>query len=143
MNTYTVKANDIKRDWHVIDASGRVLGEVAAEAAKYLMGKHKPMFCRNLDCGDYVIIVNAKKITVTGNKLDQKMYYRHSGFPGGFRQEKLGDLLKTKPLFVIEHAVKGMIPRNTLGAQILAKLKVYEGAEHPHASQTGVVSKES
>jgi large subunit ribosomal protein L13 len=132
MKTYSVKANEIKREWHVIDAADKVLGKVATEAAELIMGKNKTMFTRNLDTGDYVVVINASKIKVTGKKLEQKMYYRHSGYPGGFRAVPLAEMLKNKPEMVIEHAVKGMLPRNRLGAAMLKKLKVYAGADHPH-----------
>ncbi len=132
MKTYSVKAKEIVREWHLIDATDKVLGKVATEAAELLMGKNKTMFTRNMDTGDYVVIINATKIRVTGKKLEQKMYYRHSGYPGGFRAVPLGDMLKDKPEMVIEHAVKGMLPQNKLGDAMIKKLKVYAGAEHPH-----------
>jgi len=134
MKTYSVKAKEIKRKWHVIDASGKILGKVATEAAGLLMGKDKAMFTRNLDTGDYVVVTNASKVKVTGKKLEQKMYYRHSGYPGGFRAVPLAEMLKKKPEMVIEHAVKGMLPQNKLGDGMIKKLKVYVGAEHPHAA---------
>jgi len=132
MKTYSVKASDIKREWHVLDAADKVLGKIATEAAELLMGKNKAMFTRNMDTGDYVVIINASKIKVTGNKLEQKMYYRHSGYPGGFRAVPLAEVLQKKPEMVLEHAVKGMLPRSKLGNAMLKKLKVYPGAEHPH-----------
>jgi len=134
MKTYSVKAKEIKREWHVIDASDKILGKVATEAAGLLMGKDKAMFTRNLDTGDYVVVTNASKVKVTGKKLEQKMYYRHSGYPGGFRAVPLAEMLKKKPEMVIEHAVKGMLPQNKLGDAMIKKLKVYAGAEHPHAA---------
>ena len=134
MKTYSVKAKEIKREWHVIDASDKILGKVATEAAGLLMGKDKAMFTRNLDTGDYVVVTNASKVKVTGKKLEQKMYYRHSGYPGGFRAVPLAEMLKNKPEMVIEHAVKGMLPQNKLGDAMIKKLKVYAGAEHPHAA---------
>ena len=134
MKTYSVKAKEIKREWHVIDASGKILGKVATEAADLLMGKNKAMFTRNLDTGDYVVVTNASKVKVTGKKLEQKMYYRHSGYPGGFRAVPLAEMLEKKPEMVIEHAVKGMLPQNKLGDAMIKKLKVYAGAEHPHAA---------
>ena len=134
MKTYSVKAKEIKREWHVIDASDKILGKVATEAAELLMGKDKAMFTRNLDTGDYVVVTNASKVKVTGKKLEQKMYYRHSGYPGGFRAVPLAEMLKKKPEMVIEHAVKGMLPQNKLGDAMIKKLKVYTGAEHPHAA---------
>lgn len=134
MKTYSVKAKEIKREWHVLDAADQVLGEIATEAAKILMGKNKAMFTRHLDTGDYVVVINASKIKVTGKKLEQKMYYRHSGYPGGFRSVALSEVLSKKPEMVIEHAVKGMLPQNKLGDAMLKKLKVYAGAEHPHGN---------
>ena len=134
MKTYSVKAKEIKREWHVRDASDKILGKVATEAAGLLMGKDKAMFTRNLDTGDYVVVTNASKVKVTGKKLEQKMYYRHSGYPGGFRAVPLAEMLKNKPEMVIEHAVKGMLPQNKLGDAMIKKLKVYAGAEHPHAA---------
>jgi len=135
MRTYSTKASDIDRKWHVIDASGKTLGRVATEAAVLLKGKHKPIYSPNLDVGDYVIVVNAAKVEVTGKKLAQKMYYRHSNYPGGFKSVSLGKLLETHPTRAIEHAVKGMLPHNRLGAAMFSKLKVYAGAEHPHEAQ--------
>jgi len=134
MKTYTVKAKEIKREWHLIDATDRVLGEIAVETAKIHMGKNKAMFTRNLDTGDYVVVINASKIRVSGKKLEQKMYYRHSGYPGGFRSISLSEMLSKKPEMVMEHAVKGMLPRNKLGVAMLKKLKVYADAEHPHGN---------
>jgi len=134
MKTYSVKAKEIKREWHVIDASGKILGKVATEAAGLIMGKDKAMFTRNLDTGDYVVVTNASKVKVTGKKLEQKMYYRHSGYPGGFRAVPLAEMIEKKPEMVIEHAVKGMLPQNKLGDAMIKKLKVYAGAEHPHAA---------
>jgi large subunit ribosomal protein L13 len=140
MKTLSVKAGDITREWHVIDAEGKVLGQVAAQAAKLLMGKHKPIFCRHLDCGDGVIIINAGKIIFTGKKGTDKFYYRHSGYPGGFRQESLNQMLEKKPTFPLEHAIRGMLPRNRLGSAMFRKLRVYAGAEHPHLAQVSVVA---
>ena len=135
MRTYSTKAADIKRDWHVIDASGQVLGRLAAQVANWLMGKHKRVFTRTLDTGDYVIVINAEKVTITGNKAKKKVYYRHSGYPGGFRSITLERLMQTYPTRVIEHAVRGMLPRNRLGAKIMKKLRVYAGDAHPHLAQ--------
>jgi len=132
MKTYTAKAKDITRDWHLFDATDQVLGKMATEIAEILMGKNKAMYTRNLDTGDYVVVINASKIKLTGKKLEQKYYYRHSGYPGGFRSEQLSDVLAKKPETVILHAVKGMLPQNKLGCAMLKKLKVYAGAEHPH-----------
>lgn len=136
MKTYSVKIAEIEREWHVIDASGEILGRLATRVARLLMGKHKPIFSRNLDTGDYVVVINAGKIRVSGNKLEQKVYYRHSGYPGGLKEITLERMLKTRPGRVIEHAVKGMLPKNRLGAQMLKKLKVYAGGTHPHLAQT-------
>ena len=143
MKTYAVKASDIKREWHVIDASGKVLGRLATQVASLLMGKHKPIFSRNLDTGDFVVVINADKIRVTGNKAKQKLYYRHSGYPGGLKSISLEKMLQTNPTRVIELAVKGMLPHNRLGAKMIKKLKVYVGDTHPHLSQTGVSSTEA
>ena len=135
MKTYSTKASDIKREWHVIDASGQILGKVATQAANRLMGKHKPLFSRHLDAGDYVVVINAEKVRVTGDKLKQKMYYRHSGYPGGLKSVSLEKMLETSPARVIEHAVKGMLPHNRLEAKMMKRLKVYAGEAHPHLSQ--------
>jgi large subunit ribosomal protein L13 len=142
MKTYSTKASEIKRDWHLIDASGQVLGVVAVQAARFLMGKHKAIFCRHLDTGDYVVIINADKIRVTGNKLKQKFYYHHSGYPGGFKAVSLGDLLQTDPPKAIEHAVKGMLPHNRLEARMMTRLKVFKGEEHPYGGQVKAVPAE-
>ena len=136
MKTYSTKASDIKREWHVFDASDRILGKLATQAASLLMGKHKPMFTRNLDTGDFVVIVNADKVRVTGNKAKQKLYYRHSGYPAGLKSVSLEKMMETYPTRVIEYAVKGMLPHNRLGAKIRKKLKVYVGDTHPHLAQT-------
>jgi large subunit ribosomal protein L13 len=132
MKTYSTKAADIKREWHVIDASGKVLGKVATEAAGLLMGKHKPIFSRNLDTGDFVVIINADKVRLTGNKVKQKTYYRHSGYAGGLKSTNLEKMLETHPTQVIEYAVKGMLPKNRLRAGMMKKLRVYVGEVHPH-----------
>lgn len=136
MKTYSTKASDIKREWHVFDASDRILGRLATQAAGLLMGKHKPMFTRNLDTGDFVVIVNADKVRVTGNKAKQKLYYRHSGYPGGLKSVSLEKLMQTHPTRALEYAIKGMLPHNRLGASMLKKLKVYVGDSHPHLAQT-------
>lgn len=135
--TYSVKASDIERKWHVIDASDEVLGRLATRIAGLLMGKHKPMFTRHLDVGDFVVIINADKVRVTGNKSKQKMYYRHSGYPGGLKSVSLEKMMQTHPNRVIEHAVKGMLPRNKLNAGMMKRLKVYSGDSHPHTAQIG------
>jgi len=142
MKTYSVRVSEIKRQWHVIDASGKVLGRLATEVAQLLMGKHKPMFTQNLDVGDFVVVINAEKVRVTGNKAKQKVYYRHSGYPGGLKSITFERLIETYPTRVIEHAVKGMLPHNRLGARMMKKLKVYVGDSHPHLSQTGATSAE-
>jgi large subunit ribosomal protein L13 len=135
IKTYSVKASEIQRDWHLIDATDQVLGKLATQAAQLLMGKHKPMFSKHIDTGDNVVVINAAKVKVTGNKMKQKLYYRHSGYPGGLKSTNLEKLMETHPERVIEYAVKGMIPHNKLGAQMIKKLRVYAGAEHPHQSQ--------
>jgi large subunit ribosomal protein L13 len=135
VKTYSAKASDIKREWHVIDATDQVLGRLATEVARLLMGKNKAIFTRNIDTGDYVVIINAGKIRTSGNKGTGKLYYRHSGYSGGFKAISLDEMLKTRPEFIIEHAVKGMLPRNRLGASMIKKLKVYAGEAHPHAAQ--------
>ncbi|MBN1369577.1 MAG: 50S ribosomal protein L13 [Dehalococcoidaceae bacterium] len=135
MKTYSVKAADIERGWHIIDAEGRVLGDLATEVACLLMGKGKVKFARHLDVGDNVIVINAGKVKVTGNKLHDKFYYRHSGYPGGFKAENLEKVMATKPGKAIEHAVKGMLPQNKLGKAMMSKLRIYPGAEHPHGGQ--------
>ena len=135
MKTYSTKASDIKREWHVIDASGKVLGRLATQVAGLLMGKHKPIFSRNLDMGDFVIILNADKVRVTGNKAKQKFYYRHSGYPGGLKSISLEKMMETNPNRVIEHAVKGMLPHTRLGASMMKRLRVYVGNTHPHLAQ--------
>jgi large subunit ribosomal protein L13 len=124
------KAAQIKREWHLIDLDGKILGRVSTEIANLLMGKSKPYFVRNLDCGDFVVVINSKKIKVTGNKEKNKTYYRHSGYPGGFKSEALGDLRNRKPNDIIIHAVKGMLPQNRLRDQMLKRLKVFEGEEY-------------
>ena len=143
MRTYSTKASDIEREWWVMDASGKTLGRLASEIAGLLKGKHKPIYSPHLDVGDYVIVVNAAKVRVTGNKLTQKIYYRHSQYPGGLKSTSLKRMMETYPTRVIEHAVKGMLPHNRLGAAMFKKLKVYPGAEHPHQAQVKVTEKES
>jgi large subunit ribosomal protein L13 len=133
--TYSIKASDIERQWHTIDASDEVLGRLATRIAQLLMGKHKPMFCRNLDVGDFVVVTNADKVKVTGDKTRQKMYYRHSGYPGGLKSISLEKMMQTHPTRVIEYAVKGMLPRNKLSAGMMKRLKVYAGDSHPHQGQ--------
>ena len=135
MSTYMPKANEISRKWYVLDASGKSLGRVAAQAAAILRGKHKPTFAPHADCGDHVIIINAEKAVLTGNKLNQKMYYHHTGYIGNMKEVKYSTLMKTKPEFAVELAVKGMLPDSTLGRTALTRLRVYRGAEHKHEAQ--------
>jgi large subunit ribosomal protein L13 len=135
VRTYSPKPGEIERQWHVIDASDVVLGRLASHAATLLRGKHKPTFAPHVDTGDFVVIVNAGKVALTGNKRQTKIAYRHSGYPGGLKQTRYGDLLATRPDKAVELAVKGMLPHNKLGRQLIKKLKVYAGAEHPHAAQ--------
>ena len=135
MRTFSPKADDIQRQWHVIDASDVVLGRLATQAAILLRGKHKPIFAPHVDTGDFVIVVNAEKIALSGRKLEQKRAYRHSGYPGGMHSIAYGDLLEQHPERVIEKAVRGMLPKNSLGRSQLRKLKVYAGPDHPHQAQ--------
>ncbi|MCR6543989.1 50S ribosomal protein L13 [Dehalobacterium formicoaceticum] len=126
---------DIERKWYILDAANKPLGRVATEAARLLRGKHKPIFTPHMDTGDHVIVINAEKVVLTGNKLTQKRLYRHSGFPGGLKSIDYATLLATKPERAIEKAVKGMIPHNRLGSQVMKKIRIYRGAEHPHTAQ--------
>ena len=142
MKTYRAKATDIERQWHVIDASGKTLGRLATQVASLLMGKHKPIFSPNQDTGDFVIVINAGKVSVTGDKARQKLYYRHSGYPGGLKSITLEKMMQTNPTRVIEHAVKGMLPHTRLGASIRKKLRVYAGEAHPHLAQIKAASTE-
>jgi len=135
VRTFTAKKETIKREWFVVDATDQTLGRLAARIAPILKGKHKPIYTPHLDCGDFVIIVNADKVRVTGRKLDQKFYYRHSGHPGGISSISLRDQLARFPERVIQAAVKGMLPKNRLGRQMIKKLKVYAGDTHPHQAQ--------
>jgi large subunit ribosomal protein L13 len=135
VRTFSPKAADIQRQWHVIDASDVVLGRLATQTATLLRGKHKAIFAPHIDTGDFVIIVNAAKVALSGNKLRDKMAYRHSGYPGGLRAMSYADLMARSPERAVEKAVKGMLPKNALGRQMLRKLKVYAGAEHPHQAQ--------
>ena len=138
VRTYSPKPGEIERHWHVIDASDVVLGRLATHAATLLRGKHKPVFAPHVDTGDFVIIVNAEKVALTGNKRQTKVAYRHSGYPGGLKQVGYEELLTKRPERAVELAVKGMLPHNRLGRQLIKKLKVYAGAEHPHAAQQPV-----
>ncbi len=133
--TFTPTSSDIDRTWYVVDADGIPLGRLASEVAQILRGKHKPSFAPHMDMGDYVIVVNAEKVAVSGNKETGKVYYRHSGFPGGLRSDSLAEMRAEHPERLVENAVRGMIPKNRLGRQTLTKLKVYSGHDHPHGAQ--------
>ena len=133
--TYHPKASEITQDWYLVDANGQNLGRIASKIARILLGKHKPNFTPGVDLGDHVVVVNCERITVTGNKLDDKMYYRHTGYPGGLKEINLRNQLKKHPDRVILSAVKGMLPKNTHGRNLLKKLKVYAGPDHPHQAQ--------
>lgn len=135
MRTFTAKSEEIERDWYVVDAEGQTLGRLASAIASILRGKHKPFYTPHLDCGDYVVVVNAEKVHVTGRKLDQKYYHRHSGYPGGLSSISLRDQLAKHPERVLQAAVKGMLPKNKLGRRMYKKLKVYAGDSHPHQAQ--------
>ena len=135
LNTYMPKAAEIERKWYVVDAEGKALGRVASQVASILRGKNKPIFTPHLDTGDYVIVINADKIILTGKKLDQKNYYHHSGYAGGLKATTYRKLMAEKPEFALRHAVVGMLPKGPLGRKMALKLKVYSGAEHPHAAQ--------
>jgi large subunit ribosomal protein L13 len=135
VRTFTAKKEEIERDWFVVDAEGQTLGRLASKIAPILKGKHKPTYTPHLDCGDFVIIVNAEKVHVTGRKMDQKIYYRHSGYPGGIKSISLRDQLARYPERVLQAAVRGMLPKNKLGRRMIKKLKVYAGDEHPHQAQ--------
>jgi len=135
MSTYSVKAKEIKRDWFLVDAEDKVLGRLASEVAGRLRGKNKPNFTPHLDVGDFIVVVNAEKVKLTGRKWDQKMYYRHSGYPGGLTSTPARKMLERKPEELIRRAVKGMLPKNSLGRSQLKKLKVYAGPDHPHQAQ--------
>ncbi|MCR3746392.1 MULTISPECIES: 50S ribosomal protein L13 [Lentzea] len=135
MRTYSPKPGEVTRTWHVIDAQDVVLGRLATQAATLLRGKHKPTYAPHVDTGDFVVIINADKVALTGAKRDQAFQYRHSGFPGGLRKQSFGEVLDTRPDRLVEKAIKGMLPKNRLGRQIANKLKVYAGASHPHEAQ--------
>jgi large subunit ribosomal protein L13 len=135
MITKTIKASEIQKDWYVADADGKVLGRFASEIAQILRGKHKPNFSPNMDMGDFVVVINAEKVKVTGNKETDKIYFRHSGYPGGTTFTSLSHLRRTYPERIIENAVKGMLPKNKLGSAIMKHLKIYAGAVHPHTAQ--------
>ena len=138
-NSYMQKKETVKRDWYVIDAEGVSLGRLATRVADVLRGKHKPTYTPNIDCGDFVVVVNASKVNLTGNKLNDKIYYNHSGYTGGLRERTAKEMKESYPVEMIERAVKGMIPKTRLGRQVIKKLFVYEGAEHPHMAQKPVV----
>ncbi len=135
MKTYSAKPNEVTREWLEVDAEGKTLGRLAVEVTNLLRGKHKPEFTPHVDCGDFVVIINAEKIKVSGSKESDKVYYRHSGHPGGFKSEKLSALRERKPEAIIEKAIKGMLPHTSLGRKQFTKLKVYSGSEHPHKAQ--------
>jgi len=140
MKTFIAKPAEVdsERGWYIVDAEGQTLGRLASQVAAVLRGKHKPIFTPHVDCGDYVVVINADKIHVTGRRLEQKMYYRHSGYPGGLKEISLADQLQRFPTRPVELAVKGMLPKNKLGNKMFKKLKVYAGSEHPHVAQQPV-----
>lgn len=135
MKTFVPKQEEVQRDWYVVDAEGQTLGRLAVRIAELLRGKHKPIFTPHMDCGDFVVVVNAEKIHLSGNKEEQKLYRHHSGYPGGFKIETARSLRARRPEAIVEKAVEGMLPHSRLGARQFTKLKVYVGAEHPHAAQ--------
>lgn len=135
MKTFSPTPADIKREWYVVDAENKILGRLAAQIAHRLRGKHKPEFAPHMDNGDFIVVVNCEKIAVTGKKMSDKKYYRHTGYPGGLKETTLDKMLASKPEFVLMNAVRGMLPKNRLGRAMLKKLKVYAGTEHPHAAQ--------
>jgi len=135
MKKYTAMPKEVERKWFVVDAQGRVLGRLASFVAARLHGKHKPIFTPSMDTGDHIVVINAAKVTLTGNKWDQKMYYRHSGYMGGLKTRSAKQLLQKRPGDLVEHAVRGMLPKNRLGRKMLKKLKVYAGSDHPHEAQ--------
>jgi large subunit ribosomal protein L13 len=135
VRTFSPKAGDVQRQWHVVDASDVVLGRLASHVASLLRGKHKPIYAPHVDTGDFVIVVNARNVAISGNKLEHKRAYRHSGYPGGLRSVTYRDLLERRPERVVEKAVRGMLPKNSLGRKMYSKLKVYAGPEHPHRAQ--------
>ncbi len=135
MKTYMAKKEEIEKKWYIVDASDKIVGRLATKIATILRGKHKPSFTPHVDTGDFVIVVNAEKVKFTGNKLDQKKYYKHTGYMGGIKETTAKDMLQKKPEEIIRHAVKGMLPKNRLGRKLLKKLKIYRGEEHPHQAQ--------
>ena len=142
MRTYSPKAKDIEREWWVVDATDKTLGRMAVQVAGLLMGKRKPTYAPHLDTGDYVVVINAARVRVTGKKAQQKLYHRHSGYPGGLKSQSYEKLFSRDPVRVIEHAVKGMLPHNSLGRAMFKKLRVYPGSEHPHQAQLSLRSTE-
>ena len=138
---HRTRASDLKPQWHVIDAEGKTLGRLGSEIATLLQGKHNPMYVAHMNTGDFVVVVNAEKVRVTGNKLDKKMYYRHSGYHGGLKEQTLSDVLARTPTRVLKQAVKGMLPKNSVGRQMLSRLKLYAGSEHPHEAQVNAGSR--
>ncbi len=139
MKTFNAKAENVKHNWYIVDAAGKHLGRLATEIATYLRGKHKPEYTRNTDTGDYVVVINAEQVKLSGNKFQDKVYYRHTQFIGGLKETSFRDLQSKQPERVIEQAVKGMMPKNPLGRDMLRKLKVYAGVDHPHAAQQPLV----
>ncbi len=135
MKSFIAKKETVQQDWYVIDAENKVLGRLAVEIASRLRGKHKPVYTPHVDTGDFIVVVNAEKIRLTGNKLENKKYYRYTGYPGGLREQTAGEMLEKKPTQLLEFAVKGMLPKNSLGRTMFKKLKVYTGASHPHEAQ--------
>ncbi len=143
MKTYSAKPLEVERKWYILDAEGQTLGRLAVLAANLLRGKHKPQYTPNVDTGDFVIVINAAKISVTGKKETDKIYYHHTGYPGGLKSASFRELMEKNPTLALEKAVKGMLPHNTLGQEQFNKLKIYAGAEHPHAAQKPVVYNET
>jgi large subunit ribosomal protein L13 len=133
--TYSAKKSDITRQWHIVDAEGAVLGRMASKVASILKGKHKPIYTPSIDTGDHVVIINAEKVKLTGKKLENKIYWRHSGYTGGIRSQTAADIMEKSPEKVIRHAIAGMLPKNTIGRKMIKKLKIYVGPDHPHTAQ--------
>ena len=138
MKTYSPSAKDIERTWHIVDAADKPLGRTASQVAKLLMGKHKPIYAPHIDTGDYVVVINSAKLTLSGKKAEQKIYYRHSGYPGGLKSPTFKELFGSQPTRVMELAIKGMLPKTSLGRAMFRKLRVYPGSEHPHQAQVAV-----
>ena len=135
MKTIFVKPKDVERKWWLVDAENQVLGRLASRIVTVLRGKHKPIYSPHMETGDYVVVVNAEKVKITGNKMEQKLYYRHSGYPGGLKTEVLGKVITKKPTFPLEHAIKGLLPKGKMGRKIFQNVKIYAGSEHPHEAQ--------